>query len=230
MGYKNVRAMQEADKQRLFPDLLLHRQETINQLKGRVCSTHRQYILGQTQYFTCDPKNVQAILATQFQDFDLGPARRGNMIATLGDGIFVQDGKAWEHSRAMLRPNFVRDQVSDLDLEERHVQNLMNLLKIGPGGWTAETDIQTLFFRLTIDSATEFLFGESVDSQMAEAHGAARVNKGPAKVDELAFSKNFDAAQRHMAKRFRFAGEWFDISMPILSEQLDKLTIHLAYY
>lgn len=89
------------------------------------------------------------MLATQFPDYDLGPARRGNMIRTLGDGIFVQDGKAWEHSRALLRPNFVRDQVSDLELEERHVRDLMRVLPVDEKGWTAVTNLQTLFFRLT---------------------------------------------------------------------------------
>ena len=101
-----------------------------------------------------------------------------------------------------VQPQFVREQVSDLDLEERHVQNLYTA--IGPAqadGWTAETNIQTLFFRLTIDSATEFLFGESVDSQIHEIPGAMS-NKGG---NEKSFSQHFDSAQLHLAKRFRFA-------------------------
>jgi len=65
-------------------------------------------------------------------------------LRSVGDGIFVQDGKAWEHSRAMLRPNFVRDQISDLDMEERHVQNLMKVLPVQADGWTATTNIQAL--------------------------------------------------------------------------------------
>lgn len=143
-------------------------------------------------------KNIQAMLTSQFNDFYLGPSRRGNMIVTLGDGIFVQDGKPWEHSRALLRPNFVRDQVSDLDLEERHVQNLLQQLHVQDDGWTRETEIQTLFFRLTIDSATEFLFGESVDSQVAgDSPNEAK--------DEVRFSKAWNSATDHLAKRFRFA-------------------------
>lgn len=203
LGIKGVREMQAADKKGLFPDLLIDRQDLMSKITGRVCSTYRASIFGQTIFITSDPKNIQAMLATQFNDYDLGSARAGNMGQTLGDGIFVQDGKKWEHSRAMLRPNFARDQVSDLELEERHVQNLMKVLKPQQDGWTAETDIQTLFFRLTIDSATEFLFGESVDSQLAEADSL-----GSGK-DELAFSKNFDAAQKYMAKRFRLGDMWW---------------------
>ncbi|KAK0339750.1 hypothetical protein LTR02_018279, partial [Friedmanniomyces endolithicus] len=119
------------------------------------------------------------------------------MMRTLGDGIFVQDGAAWEHSRALLRPNFVREQISDLDMEERHVQSLIKVLPVQSDGWTAETNIQTLFFRLTIDAATEFLFGDSVDSQIAESNAVSGGKK-----DELAFSQNFDSAQRVMAKGF----------------------------
>lgn len=87
-------------------------------------------------------------------------------------------------------------------MEERHVQNLIKAL--GPtqaDGWTAEIDIQTLFFRLTIDSATEFLFGESVDSQIQEISGVDSKKGGL----EKAFAQNFDSAQMHMAKGFRLS-------------------------
>ena len=204
-GLKHVKYLQAADHKKLFPDLLIERQEIMNKVTNRVCSTFRTYVMGQTVYFTSDPKNIQAMLATQFNDYYFGPARRNNMIATLGDGIFVQDGKQWEHSRAMLRPNFVRDQISDLELEERHVQNLLKVMPIRTDGWTAETTIQTLFFRLTIDSACEFLFGESVDSQLAEATNASVEKSWELKKDERAFSQNFDSAQMHMAQRFRLA-------------------------
>lgn len=168
-GLANLKEMQQADKDQLFPDLLIKRQREMTALHGREVTTFKSSVFFQDVYITHDPKNIQAMLATQFSDFDLGPARNGNMGATLGSGIFTQDGKAWEHSRALLRPNFVRDQVSDLELEERHVQNLMKVMPVQSDGWTAETNIQQLFFRLTIDSATEFLFGESVDSQLSEA-------------------------------------------------------------
>jgi cytochrome P450 len=136
--------MMAADKEQLFPDLLVKRERDMSELYGREVSTFKNYILFQDVYFTSDPKNIQALLATQFNDFGLGPARIGNMGQTLGSGIFTQDGKAWEHSRALLRPNFVRDQVSDLELEENHVQNMFKVIPIQSDGWTAETNIQQL--------------------------------------------------------------------------------------
>ena len=111
--------MQDADKKGLFPDMMIEREQSMSKISGRECSTFKFNVLGQTVYFTSEPENIKAMLATQFEDYDLGPARRGNMIRTLGDGIvslplkrasttsdmrqFVQDGKAWEHSRGLLR-------------------------------------------------------------------------------------------------------------------------------
>lgn len=103
----------------------------------------------------------------------------------------------------MLRPNFVRDQISDLDMEERHVEHLIAELPAGESGWTDFTDIQTLFFRLTIDAATEFLFGDSVNSQVSEGRHSVAAKPGSQTRDEKAFSVNFDQAQLHMTKKFR---------------------------
>ncbi|KAI5361304.1 putative cytochrome P450 [Septoria linicola] len=203
-GLKHVKQLQAADARKQFPDFLAERQKTISEHIGRAVSTFKIYVLGQTLYFTSDPENIKAILATQFADYDLGPVRHAIMGEVLGDGIFVQDGKKWEHSRAMLRPNFVREQVSDLEMEERHVQNLFTVMPIQQNGWTEFVDIQTRFFRLTIDAATEFLFGESVDSQIAEAKYAETDKAKAQEHAERSFSVNFDQAQMHMARKFRF--------------------------
>lgn len=40
--------------------------------------TYETKILGDRVLFTCDPRNIQAILATQFKDFELGQVRRGS--------------------------------------------------------------------------------------------------------------------------------------------------------
>ncbi|KAH9208668.1 cytochrome P450 [Leptodontidium sp. 2 PMI_412] len=99
------------------------------------------------------------MLATKFQDFDLG-YRKKALSPLLGQGIFASDGSIWEHSRALIRPNFVRNQVADMELYENHVAKLIQ--HIPRDG--SSVDMQELFFRMTLDSATEFLFGESVNS------------------------------------------------------------------
>ena len=80
----------------------------------------------------------------------------------------------------------------------------MQVLPVQSSGWSAETDIQTLFFRLTLDSACEFLFGESVDSQLTDGGIMAAEKK-----NSLNFGKHFDSALMHLAKRFRLGDKYW---------------------
>lgn len=188
----------QADRKKRFPDFLQERFDSLQ------CATVRCSLFGTETYQTCDPKNIQAILATQFHDFSLGDRRKNACNPLLGSGIFTLDGRGWEHSRTMLRPQFAREQVSDLDLEERHVQNMMRALPVDGQGWI-ETDLQVLFFRLTLDSATEFLFGESVDSQIKEMPGYdVAADEKDRHQDESGFAQAFDESQGWLATRTRF--------------------------
>jgi cytochrome P450 len=132
----------------------------IKDLHIAVGPTAHGNVMGINLFATVDPENVKAILATQFNDFELGYTRRNALSPLLGNGIFTADGKFWEHSRALVRPNFTRHQVADLDAFEHHISNLIAL--IPRDGSTV--DLQKLFFNMTIDSSTEFLFGKSVGS------------------------------------------------------------------
>lgn len=60
----------------------------------------------------------------------------------------------------MIRPQFIKDRVSDLHTFEQHFQRM--LPHIPTDGSTFEAS--SLFYRLTLDSSTDFLFGHSVDS------------------------------------------------------------------
>ncbi|KAI9647569.1 hypothetical protein NHQ30_003954 [Ciborinia camelliae] len=81
---------------------------------------------------TSGPENMQAILATKFDDFELGPSRSQNMFELLGHGIFTSDGDTWAHYRQQLKPQFSRDQVSDLDAADHHLQILYRALPQTP--------------------------------------------------------------------------------------------------
>ncbi|KAJ5628651.1 cytochrome P450 [Penicillium lividum] len=109
---------------------------------------------------TCEPQNIQAILATQFSSFGLSDFRHPQYHPLFGDGIFTSDGKRWETSRKLLRPQFARSEIPDIEWFDDHVDRLVDALP--PDGHAF--DSQTLFFRLALDSATDFLFGESVNS------------------------------------------------------------------
>lgn len=121
---------------------------------------------GQRIIFTADPTNIKAILAAQFADFGKGAPFHADWKDFLGDSIFTTDGDSWHSSRQLIRPMFLKERVADLEGFERHVQVLMR--KIGEesakGVDGGMIDISNLFFRYTLDAATDFLLGRSVDS------------------------------------------------------------------
>ncbi len=144
---------------------------------------------------TVDPENIKAVLATQFNDFSLG-TRHNQFAPLLGDGIFTLDGAGWKHSRSMLRPQFAREQVAHVKALEPHMQVLFKHIRKS-GGRTF--DLQELFFRFTVDSATEFLFGESVESLRDESIGMALEA-----VDfdgKKEFAEAFNFSQNYLASR-----------------------------
>jgi hypothetical protein len=91
MGADLAKQLMDADKQQIVPNYMLNLYE--NDMGCR--STWRQNFLGTPNFATVDPKNIQAMLATQFSDFCLGHTRRLNFFPLLGNGIFTSDGKSW---------------------------------------------------------------------------------------------------------------------------------------
>jgi cytochrome P450 len=132
------------------------------------------------------------------------------LTARLGGGIFSSDGRQWEHARGLLRPQFAREQVSDLGLEERHLQNMLRALPTHTDGWTDLVDLQPLNFRLTIDSSSEFLFGESLNSQLAALPGGEV--SGSRFEEDAAFVTAFELSQDIIAKAFRF-NDWYSFGL-----------------
>ena len=147
-------------------------------------------------------------------DFGMGP-RRWIMFPLLGDGIFTQDGPDWKHSRELLRPQFSHRQYQDLELFREHVDNLIQQIPAEGG----VVDLQPLFFRLTLDTTTAFLFGESVNSQNQASDAT-----------ETTFGNAFNTAQEYIAKRFRLqdlywlvGGKRFNTSCAVVHDFADKI-------
>jgi len=62
-----------------------------------------------------------------------------------------------------------------------------------PIGWSEDVDLRSLFFRLTIDSSTEMLFGKSVNSQLLALPDYRRPEGfKTSALDEAAFTESFD--------------------------------------
>ncbi|KAL5118698.1 hypothetical protein ACEQ8H_003375 [Pleosporales sp. CAS-2024a] len=143
--------------------------------------------VGERVILTADPENIKAILATQFKEYGKGEQFRKDWHAFLGNGVFTTDGQLWHNSRQLIRPQFVKDRLSDLDIFEEHVQVMMS--KLGQG---QAIDTMDMMFRFTLDAATHFLLGHSVNSlqnpetKFADAFGnAQRVQAMIARVGPL---------------------------------------------
>lgn len=78
----------------------------------------------------------------------------------LGNSIFTTDGQEWHASRQLIRPQFLKERVADLHTFERHITHMLKYIPKDE----ELVDIKDLFYRFTLDSATEFLLGNSVDS------------------------------------------------------------------
>lgn len=111
-------------------------------------------------FVTADPENMKCMLATNFDVWSLGQERIQQMSEILGFGIFTNEGKAWKHSREMLRPCFERTAVADVSRLEVHTQRLLKLLPTNGD----EVNLQPIFHELTLDVATDLLFGRSTNS------------------------------------------------------------------
>lgn len=114
---------------------------------------------------TADPENIKALLTGQFADYGKGESFHEEWREFLGDSIFVTDGEMWSRSRQLLRPMFTRDRIVDTEIFEKHVQHLIPLLtgSSAPGASKA-VDVGPLFFRYTLDAATDYLLGHGTSS------------------------------------------------------------------
>ncbi|KIW84515.1 hypothetical protein Z517_03765 [Fonsecaea pedrosoi CBS 271.37] len=164
---------------RLMELFLFHFRQTGNTLE--------QVFLGTKAFGTIDPANLEVILSSKIKDFSMG-LRREITFPMFGDGIFTQEGAAWKQSRDLLRPQFAHKQYENLDVFRDSVDDLLNAIPSCGG----VIDLQPLFFRLTLDTTTSYLFGESVRSL-----------RTPESVGEKSFAVAFNTAQAYVAKRFR---------------------------
>ncbi|OAP59055.1 hypothetical protein AYL99_06353 [Fonsecaea erecta] len=169
-----------------------------------------QYLLlGPRAFHVLEPRNLEAILSSNFIDYGLGV--RGEIFAPLlGRGIFTQEGAAWKRSRELLRKQFVRAQYQNLSHFEEHVDNLLSHLPDH-----GVVDLQPLFFSLTLDTATALLMGKSVYSLRADIDQDA---------ENREFSESFNLAQDGLAKRFRIA-PWHALYNPPAFRRACK-TVH----
>lgn len=173
-------------------------------------------LFGQAGYMTTDPKNVEAVLSSCFEDFGLGSRREG-LFPLLGEGIFTQDGRAWKHSRETLRRQFVRMQYQNTKVFDGHVNDLIASLSSSPG----VVDLQPAFFRYTLSTTTSLIFGEPPNGSEYSERGI---------VDQDAFATSFDYASMISAIRLRLADLCWLYTPSKFRRACDDVKAYAAYF
>ena len=135
-------------------------------------------------------------------DFDLG-LRNAQFAPLLGDGIFVQSGPAWKHSRDMLRPQFMSNRYLNFEEIKKCVENL--LAEIPADGML---DLQPLLFRLTYNTTIFLLFGQTALSlQSSKVQGR-----------QPEFADAFTIGQEYLSYRSRVGNLFWIFNTPEFSK------------
>ncbi|KAJ5995766.1 n-alkane-inducible cytochrome P450 [Penicillium waksmanii] len=155
-------------------------------------TTFEQHLLFARGVNTIEPRNLEAVLSSQFNDFNLG-LRPVHFDPLMGSGIFTQDGAQWRHSRELLRPQFMSNRFDNFEQIKDAVNDLIaNVPEDGV------VDLQPLFFRLTFETTLFLLFGQHLPSLKSE--GISN--------QEGEFSDAFNTGQDYLAQRGRL-GEFY---------------------
>lgn len=152
---------------------------------------------------TSDPEKIEAILTASIDDFERGPHMRA-AFARLANGIFAADGEHWRTSRALLRPSFDTNELSDTRRFEFHFQKIFKVLSTDG----ALVDLQPLYDLLTMDTATDLLFGASTSSLTLESKESAE--------------------QFHQAVKVYLRAHFRDVALELLGRMLPDRTYFRA--
>jgi cytochrome P450 len=175
------------------------------------CTTLNTRILWVDHIITMDQEHSKFVLATGFPHFWRGHAQKERMETLLGGGIFNRDDQEWKFHRTLARPFFSRERVADFDIFERHTARTLAILSSqSSNGLPCEA--QDLYGRFTLDAASEFLFGENLNTLSAALPTPGRVSMGPkgsATHDSWgSFASAFEMAQQVITMRGRLGYFW----------------------
>ncbi|KAG1355022.1 cytochrome P450 86A8 [Cocos nucifera] len=144
---------------------------------------------------TCDPRNLEYVLKTRFDNYPKGPTWHAVFHDLLGDGIFNSDGDTWLFQRKTAALEFttrtLRVAMNRWVSRSIHHRLLPILRRAADSAGSASVDLQDLLLRLTFDNICGLTFGKDPETL---SHGL------PAN----AFANAFDRATEATLHRFIF--------------------------
>ncbi|KAK4125020.1 cytochrome P450 [Parathielavia appendiculata] len=177
--------------------------------------THYTIALGKWVLMTNEAENIKTILSTKMDDWPIAGPRLFATLPVLGpNSIFTSNGEAWRRARALLKPSFERDQLTDLRCFDRHIGNMLS--KIPADG--IAFDMQSLLLDMTMDSSTDFLLGYSTNLLTKASPEAEH------------FVNNFEYASRESAKNARLGPILYYLPHPGLQKAVHALREYVRVY
>ncbi|KAF8765436.1 hypothetical protein HU200_008581 [Digitaria exilis] len=144
---------------------------------------------------TCDPRNLEHVLKSRFDNYPKGPFWHAVFRDLLGDGIFNSDGETWVAQRKTAALEFttrtLRTAMSRWVSRSIHLRLLPILEEAAREKTTTNVDLQDLLLRLTFDNICGLAFGKDPETL---APG----------LPENAFASAFDRATEATLNRFIF--------------------------
>ncbi|KAK4053493.1 hypothetical protein OIV83_001660 [Microbotryomycetes sp. JL201] len=166
-------------------------------------------VLGGDALFTQDPQVIKAILTEpSFPKYIKGPWLDGVLGDLLGTGIFNSDGARWKIHRAMTRPYFAKERITDFDKFVKHSDRMLTTIhKLAalPGSSLSHNngaiEVQDLLGRFTMDTGIDFLLAGGLDS----LGDLPQVSADPR---DLPQSNAFNESQHNIHIRSRLGDLW----------------------
>ncbi|KAF8736947.1 hypothetical protein AX14_013681 [Amanita brunnescens Koide BX004] len=175
------------------------------------CTTLNLRILWTDTIISMDQQHAKFVLASGFNHFWRGKLQKERMETFLGQGIFNRDDEQWKMHRAVARPFFARERISDFDTFEKFTSQTLSILS-GLSSSNQACEAQDLYARFSIDTASEFLFGKNLETLSASlpVPGSTRMGpKGSATEDTWgSFVEAFETAQQEVTRRARIGYYW----------------------
>ncbi|KAG7570578.1 Cytochrome P450 superfamily [Arabidopsis thaliana x Arabidopsis arenosa] len=127
---------------------------------ARTKPTFRFLSPGQSEILTADPRNVEHILKTRFDNYSKGPVGRENLADLLGHGIFAVDGKKWKQQRKLVSFEFSTRVLRNFSCSvfRRSASKLVSFVAEFALSGNA-FDAQDMLMRCTLDSIFKVGFG-----------------------------------------------------------------------
>ncbi|KAM2408960.1 hypothetical protein ACFX1X_027923 [Malus domestica] len=169
-----ILAWKPTKRKRKYPPVagtILHQLLNFNRLHDYMTDLAAKYktyrLIGpfRNEVYTSNPKNVEYILKTNFDNYGKGWYNYNLLKDLLGDGIFTVDGDKWRQQRKISSHEFstrMLREFSSAVFQKNAAKVADKLSEIATASQTI--DIQDMFMKSTLDSIFKVAFGTELDN------------------------------------------------------------------